>query len=250
MMAGLAVLLRKEMRSAWKTNRVIIVLAVFLVMGLGTPLLLRYMDALLPGGESGIIIPEFTAADAAQGYLDTVGEIGLIVAVLVGMGAVARERESGTAAMTLSKPVGSGAFILAKLVALGLVLGAGIVVGAVGCYLYTGVLFGGLDGWGFFLASLVVALYLLFCLAVTVMYSCMFRSQVAAGGLALLTLVVLAATSGLPVMKHYSPGALASWSERLVTGSGTDPWGALAVGVGLVLATTAAGWQAFKRKEL
>jgi hypothetical protein len=96
----------------------------------------------------------------------------------------------------------------------------------------------------------VAALYLVFCLAVTLMYSCLFKSQVAAGGLALLTLVVLAATAGLPGMKEYSPGALASWSERLVTGGGLDPWGALAVGVGLVLATTIAGWQAFKRMEL
>jgi len=249
-MAGLAMLFRKEMRSNWKTHRVLIVLAVFLVLGLGTPLLLKYMDSLLPGGDSGIILPDFTATDAVQGYLDSVGEIGLVVAVLVAMGTVARERESGTASMILSKPVGSGAFIIGKLAALALVLGTGIAVGAVGCYLYTGVLFGGLDGWGFFLATLVVALYLLFCLSVTVMYSCMFRSQVAAGGLAVLTLVVLAATSGLPVMKQYSPGALASWSERLVTGVGPDPWGALGVTFGLVLATTLAGWQAFKRKEL
>jgi ABC-2 type transport system permease protein len=249
-MAGFAMLFRKEIRSAWKTHRVLIVLAVFLVLGLGTPLLLKYMDALLPGGDSGIILPDFTAADAVQGYLNSVGQIGLIVAILVAMGAVARERESGTAAMTLSKPVGSGAFIVSKLAALVLVLGAGIVVGAVGCYLYTGVLFGHLDGGRFLLATLVAALYLVFCLAVTLMYSCLFKSQVAAGGLALLTLVVLAATAGLPGMKEYSPGALASWSERLVTGGGLDPWGALAVGVGLVLATTIAGWQAFKRMEL
>jgi len=249
-MAGFAVLFRKELRSSWRTYRVLIVFAVFLLLGMGTPLLLKYIGALLPGEEAGLVIPDFTAADVAAEYLDSLAQMGLIVAILVAMGAVAKERESGTAAMTLSKPVGSGAFIAAKLAALALVVGAGVGVGALACYLYTVILFDDLDGWRFFVATIVAALYLLVALGATVMYSCLFKSQLAAGGLALLTLILLTATSALPGMREYSPGALLSWAGRIVAGTGPDAWGAVAVGFALVLATTLVGWQVFRRKEL
>ena len=62
-------------------------------------------------------------------YLDTVGQIGLIAVILVAMGAVAKEREMGTAAMTLSKPVGCAAFITSKFAVLALTFGIGIAVG-------------------------------------------------------------------------------------------------------------------------
>jgi ABC-2 type transport system permease protein len=249
-MAGFPVLLRKEIRGTWRTHRVLIVLAVFLLLGLGTPLLLNYIEAFLPGEESGVVMPEFTATDVAAEYLESMGQIGLIVVILVAMGAVAKERESGTAAMTLSKPVGTGSFIGAKLMALVLVLAVGFAAGALGCYLYTVILFGDLDAWRFFLAALVAALYLLVCLAATLMYSSLFRSQLAAGGLALLTMILLTATSGLPVMEDYGPGTLLSWSGRILAGTGPDVWGAVAAGLGLVVATTLLGWQTFKRKEL
>ena len=82
------------------------------------------------------------------------------------------------------------------------------------------------------------------------MYSSFFKSQLASGGLALVTLIVLGATSSLPVMKDYSPGALLSWSQRVVSGSGPDSWGVLLVSMGVVVLTTVIGWQVFKRKEL
>jgi len=168
----------------------------------------------------------------------------------VAMGSVATERESGTAAMTLSKPVGCGSFILAKLAALAVTFGVAIAVGAVGCYLYTVVLFGNPGGFDFFIATLIGALYLLFCLAVTVMYSGFVKSPIAAGGLSLVTLAAIAGTAGLPVMKDYSPGALLSWAEDVASAGGPNSWWVLIVSVVLIILTTVIGWQVFKRKEL
>ena len=249
-MASFLVLFRKELRGQLRTYRLLIVVVVFLVFGLGTPLLLKYLHVLIPADEAIIMPPEFTATDAVKGYLDTLNQVGLIAAILLAMGTVARERESGTAALTLSKPVGSGSFIVAKLAVLALVFGIGIAVGAIGCYIYTVILFENPGGLNFVLANLVGWLYLLFCLAVTVMYSSFFKSQLAAGGLALVTLVALAGTAGLPVMEDYSPGALVGWAQGIATGSGANVWGALAVSLALIALTTIMGWQVFKKKEL
>lgn len=249
-MYSFVVLFNKEMKSNWRTYRFLIAFAVFLVIGLGTPLLLRYLHIFLPGDESGIVLPEFTAADAAAGYFDSVGQMGLLLAILLSMGSVASERGSGTAAMTLCKPVGCGSFISAKLAALVLVFTLGIILGALCCYFYTVILFDNLSVSNFIAATFLSGLYLIMCIAVTVMFSCFFRSQLAAGGLALLTLIVLTVTSGLPVMKDYGPGALLSWSKDVVSGSAAESWGALAVSVGIIILTTIIGWQVFKRKEL
>lgn len=248
-MGSFAALFNKEFRGQLRTYRLLIIVAVFLIFGLGTPLLLKYLHVLIPA-EEATILPEFTAVDAVKGYLDTLGQVGLIAAILMAMGMVSRERETGSAATTLSKPVGCGNFLLAKLVALALTFGLGIAVGAVGCYFYTVVLFGNPGGLNFLLACLVGGLYLLFCLAVTLMYSAFFKSQLAAGGLALVTLVAITGTARLSVMEDYSPGALPAWSQRIASGSGEYLWGMLVVSLVMIVVTTVIGWQVFKRKEL
>jgi len=244
------VLFKKEFKGQLKTYRFLIVVALFFVFGLGTPLLLKYLHVLIPAQDSVIGIPEFTAADAVQSFISSLGQLGLVAAVLVAMGSVAGERESGTAAMTLSKPVGSGSFILAKLAALSATFGAAIIVGAAGCYLYTVVLFGNPGGFNFLAACLLGALYLLFCLAVTVMYSAFVRSSIAAGGLSFVTLVAIAGTAGLPGIKYYSPGALVSWAEDIAMSGGPNSWWVLAVSIALIILVIVTGWRVFKAKEL
>ena len=117
------------------------------------------------------------------------------------------------------------------------------------------ILFGNLGVLNFFVANLVAGLYLLVCLAVIVMYSSFFKSQLAAGGMAMVSLIGLAATSGLPVLKDYSPSALLAWAQRIASGSGPSTWGALIAAThsrhssGNPMYTHRA-WQVFKRKEL
>jgi ABC-2 type transport system permease protein len=250
-MAGFAVLLRKELKQQLRTHRLLIVAAVFLFFGLGTPLLLHYLPRLVPAEDMfNMTIPEFTSVDAVQEYLSNFGQMGLLAAILVTMGMVARERESGTAAMILSKPVGRGAFVTAKLAALTLVFTVGIALGGLGCYAYTLIIFGNPGGSNFLVANVVAGLYLLVCLAVTLMFSSFFRSQLAAGGLALVLLIIVALTAGLPVMKDYSPGALLKWANDIAAGSGTSAWGALVVSLLVIVLTLIIGWRVFRGKEL
>lgn len=249
-MSTMLTLLGKEFKAQWRTYRLLIVAAVFFIFGLGTPLLLKYLHALVPADAITGALPQFTAADSARGYVDTFGQIGLLAAILVAMGSVAAERESGTAAMILAKPVGAGQFITSKLVAVAVTFGLGVAIGAIGCYFYTLVLFGSPGGFNFLVANLIGWLYLVWCLSVTVMYSCFFRSQLAAGGLALVTLAAVAGTAGLPVVKDYSPGALSALSRAWASGDETIVWGALAVTLALIPLTMYVGWQVLKRKEL
>src|SRR3989304_3459320 len=102
------VLFRKEIREYLKTYKLLIVGAVFLLFGLSTPLIFKFLPEILrlSGEELPIALPAFTAADALKSYVSNLGQVGLLVAVLVAMGVIAQERERGTAVMTLCKPAG------------------------------------------------------------------------------------------------------------------------------------------------
>jgi ABC-2 type transport system permease protein len=168
----------------------------------------------------------------------------------VAMGSIALERERRTAVMTLCKPAGFGAFVTAKLAALALTFGLGLVLGAAGCYLYTVVLLGSLSAYSFVLVNLLAGLYLLVCLSVTLMYSALFRNQLAVGGLALATMIVLALFSNIPQVGHYMPSSLMSWATGLAAGTGSSSWPALVVSIGIVIAAVLIGWQVLKKREL
>ena len=248
-MTSFSVLLKKELRDHLKTYKLLIIVAVFLLLGFGTPLLLHYLPSLLDG-DTPIPIPDFTAADVVSEYFGTITQIGILVVILVSMGAVARERERGTAVMTLSKPVGRGIFIASKLAALSVTFGLGLAGGAVACYLYANILFGELNGLSFIAASLLVGLFFLVCLSVTLLCSTLFKSQLAAGGLALAIIVGLWAFSFVPQLELYAPMGVISWGQRIIAGSGPSAWWAVSISLGLVALSAVLAWQTLVRKEL
>jgi ABC-2 type transport system permease protein len=247
------VLLRKEIIESFKTFKLLIVVAVLLLLGLGTPLLLKFLPE-ISGDQVPISIPEFGAFDAIQSWLSTLSQIGLLIMVLIAMGAIAQERERRTAVMTLSKSAGFGAFITAKLAALILILGIGLFLGAAGCYLYTVVLLGNFSAADFLFINLLAGFYLVVCLSVTVMYSAFFRNQLAAGGLAFITLIGLVLISNIPVIGDYTPSSLMNWAAQISKGTEGNPWPSLvvslAVSCAIIVAAVVIGWQVLKRLEL
>jgi ABC-2 type transport system permease protein len=250
------ILFRKELIEQIKSFKLLIVGAVLLIFGLSTPLLIKFLPEILKmsGEQIPMQLPNFMAKDAIQSYIGNLSQIGLLVAVLIAMGSIAQERERRTVIMTLSKPAGFGAFVLAKLVALAVTFGVGLLLGAFGCYVYTVVLLGEFSLPDFVLINLLAGFYLLVCLAVTVMYSAIFRSQLAAAGLAFITLIGLALVSNLPIIGDYVPSSLMAQATNIAMGTdgsiGTSLIGSLIVCGAILVATMIVAWQVLRRKEL
>jgi ABC-2 type transport system permease protein len=253
-MSGFWVLLRKEFREQFKTSKVAIVAAVFLFFGLGTPLLTKYTPELIKAvGTGGITIemPAPTSGDSLTEYSSTMSQFGVLMAVLLAMGAIAKEVETGTAAMVFSKPVGRLAFILAKLKAEGFTFLVALILGGLACWGYTVILFGDANTLGFLYQNLLLGLFFALCLGVTLFFSSLMKSQIAAGGLALALIIFLSAISGLPWVGRYLPGALINWGNRLVLKiPGASEWGAVAVTALLVGLSVYFTWLSLRRKEL
>jgi ABC-2 type transport system permease protein len=253
-MNGLLPWLRKELLEQWRTKRLLIGGIVLLVFGMASPLLAKLTPELMrmvPGGENFLqLIPTPTVNDAIAQYIKNVQQFGLILALLFSMGAVAHEKEKGTAALMLVKPLGRGAFLLGKFIAINLSLLAGLAAAALGGYCYTVFVFEAPAVGGWLGMNLMLWLFLTFIVALTLLCSTLLRSQSAAAGLAAGGLILVTAVGAIPAVGQYLPGELVNWGSALALGSPYSAWGALGVTIALMVSSLLAAWLILRKQEL
>lgn len=254
-MNGFGPLLRKELLEQWRTRRLLVVAVVFVALGIGSPFLARYTPELiqaLGGVPFEIEFPEPTTRDAVDQFLKNLGQVGILSAILLAMGSVATEKERGTAALLLSKPASRAAYLAAKLVAMTVTLTLGLVLASAIAYVYTALLFDtpGISGWAGMTALLLVSM--LAYLALTFVGSALTRSAVAAAGIGIAGMIVLAIVAALPNLAPYLPAGISGAPARALA-TGTDPGpliGPIAANVGLVAGLAVLAWLVFRNQEL
>lgn len=248
-------LLAKELRESWKTSRLLIVGLLFLVFGLMSPLLAKYTPDLLKalGTQSGgvqISIPPPTVQDTVAQFLKNVGGNGILVALILGVGLVVREKERGTAAFVLTKPVTCGTFLAAKFARLAIELTVGVVLAAIADAYYTALLFRPLDLPGFIACCALLLLGLLSIGGVAFLGSTLMPSTVAAIGFAVGAWVVLAVLSALPHIGPYIPGVPDAPALAVALGHASAELGPALIGnVGGILVAALASWAIFRQQE-
>jgi ABC-2 type transport system permease protein len=246
--------LRKEWLEQWRNYRFLVLAVVLTLFGLLAPFTARYgpeMMKLLPNGEAiAKLIPTPTVRDAVGQYLKNVGQFGVILGLLLTMGTVAQEKDKGTAAMMLVKPLPRRSFILAKFAASTLLFAAGIGLSGLAAWYYTWLLFGPLDPIRWIALNGLVLVFVLVQVAVTLFFSVVAKSQAAAGGLAFGVLMLLAIVSSIPVVGTYLPAQLLGWGAALATGGSTSAWSALAVSGVIGAASLLGAVLLFERQEV
>ena len=245
---------RKEILEQVRTNRLLILGAVLLAFGLMSPLLAKYMPELfqlIPGGEafSGMI-PTPTIADAVGQYVKNVNQFGVLLALLLTMGMVALEKERGTAAMMLVKPVSRPGFILSKFIAISLAFLAGLILAGAGSYYYTAILFQAPNFAAWMGLTLLIWVELEVYVALTLLFSTLFRSQAAAAGMGFAVIIVFSIFGAIPGLAKYLPAQLLQWGAGLVLGQAETALAALFVSLGLVVGSLLIAWIAFERQEI
>ena len=195
-------------------------------------------------------------SNLAEGLLYAFGltltGVGTFIAIIIAMGAIAGERASGTAAMTLSKPVTRLAFVAVKFIGLVLSIYIAIAVASGIMFLATVILIDTWSAWRFFVFMAIVGVYLVFNASVAFFWSGMFSRQLLAGGLAVLIFFILTPLAGIPKTEGYWPIDLIEFAgnvadEESVVG---DTWKSLAVSLGAIAVLASGSWLVFRRKEL
>ena len=255
-MSGFSIFLRKELREAVRSNRLLVVAALFLVLGIVSPLTAKYMPQLLQAlgtGQTGVTItfPTPTVSDAIAQYLKNVAGTGIFIALLLPMGMVAREKERGTAAFVLTKPLSREAFLAAKLVALVTLLGVGVLLAAIATYIYTAILFQPPALGGFLGCTALVLLSLVVYGLITFLGSTLASSQLPAVGIGLAAWVLLSLVGINATAARLTPAGLMDPASALARGATPDHL-LLSVSANLVLCAVAVAlaWLAFRRQEL
>ncbi len=259
-MSGFRVLLLKELREQLRTYRLPVVAIVFLLLGITSPVLARYIKELLDAlgtqttGSIQIVVPDPTAADAVNQLLKNLGQFGVLVAILLAMGTVAAEKERGTAAFILTKPASRLAFLLAKFFAIGVTLAVAAALGCAVGGLYTVLLFPGanvpLFGW----VAMAVLLWLsLFAFAaLTFLGSTITNSAAGGAGFGFLALLVTGIVGALPTIGGYMPTSLLNPAGNLALGAPSGISLAVPVIVAVVFVALPFGLAllSFRRQEL
>ena len=226
----------------------------FLLVGLSSPLLARFTPEILEavgGDQFQIVLPTPTAADAYDPLAKHLGQIGILIAVLLAMGAVATEKERGTAALLLTKPVSRGAFLAATLAAIAITLGVASAVAFAGGWFYTFVLFEPLPIAGFVAAAALQWLSLVAFAAITFVGSTLTRSALAAAGLGIAAFIVVGILGIVPAIAPYLPTGLGGPARALALGqSGTDVFAPTVAAIVLIAALFWIAWLSFRRQEL
>lgn len=246
--------LRKELREQWRTRKLLIVVAVLLIFGLMSPVFAKITPDLLKSlGESQasgvqIILPEPSARDATDQFVKNTTQFGLLLAVLVGFGAIVGERERGQLALIFPHPLPRRTFVLAKFAALAILFGLALLLGAIADYIYTVILFDAPDLGDFVAMVTLLYVWLLCLVALTLLASALGRSMTTAGAIAF-GLVLLLSLAGM--FTRLAPGALTEWGRLLANGMDAPArWGALAVTLAIAGLAVAASALILERQEI
>jgi ABC-2 type transport system permease protein len=254
------ILLRKELLESLRTFRLPIVAGLFLFTGLSSPVLARYLPEIieLAGGDQlGVIdIPTPTPADAVNQLVKNLAQFGALAAILLAMGLVAAERDRGTAAFILTKPVSRPTFLGAKVAGLTLVLLASTVVAVVAGWIYTAILFEPLPVVGWIWLTILVTLWLLGFGSITFLGSVVTGSTLAAGGIGFVALLVIGIVSAIPGLETFTPGGLLGPATELAANTvtvaqlGTDLSTPIFSTIVLIVVAIALSVWSFGRQEL
>jgi ABC-2 type transport system permease protein len=247
--------LRKELLYQWRTHRVLIVCAVLMAFGIMSPLLTKFTPQLLSSFEGAEmfadLIPEMTMKDSMNQHIETITQFGFILVILLGMGAVAGEKERGTAAMILSKPLSRATFLTSKYTAQSLLyILAFSLTTAVGYY-YTSTLFESLDFRIFLHLNMLLLVWILVFASVTLLGSSLGSSIGAAAGFSLAGSILLLLISNIPRIGALLPGGLLSWAGQISSQTeSAGNWGAVTMSVVIILICLIAALGVFERQEL
>lgn len=255
-MTGYRELLEKEVIEAWRTHRIVLVGALYIVLGIASPVVIRYLPEL-----QGLFGPvneelgfgELGLPDAIDLLVRNVVQFGSIAAVLLAMGSIAGERERSTLGLVLARPVERTALLAAKFASLVMILGLATFAGVLAFYLYATLLFGATDPIAWAQSALFLLLAVLVPAAITFLGSVLAGSAMGAAAIGIAGLVLLSLGSALPTANPFFTTGLAELARAMpIEGIGPDldPARTVAVSIAIVVVSLALAWWRFRRLDV
>ncbi len=140
-------LMKKEMLQFWRNKQIIWVPLVMAILAVMDPITYYFLPEILElsGGlpEGAVFeIPELTANDSFLLGVESLNFMGVMLLLLISMGAIAAERKSGVAEMMYTKPIHPFSYMMSKWLALLIVAAVALFTALAFNWYYTNVLYG------------------------------------------------------------------------------------------------------------
>ena len=132
---------KKELTESWRTYRLAVLAAVFLLLGLMSPFIAKVMPEMLSGMDLGggmtITVPEPTAMDSWIQFFSNVGQIGMLALIITFSGITANELSRGTLVNLLTKGMKRHTVVFSKFLTASVLWTGCYLLCLVVCFAYT-----------------------------------------------------------------------------------------------------------------
>jgi len=246
---------RKELSEVLHTWRLWVLPGLLVFAGITSPV----MAALLPrlakyaAGESPgtvITIADPTATDAYLQFVGNLQQLGSLAIVIIGAGLIAAEVRSGTAALTLAKPLSRTGYVLTKAGMLAGLTVAATAIGAIVCIAVTAAVFGPGDVGGMLAATACWLLLAMLLVAVATLLSAAVRSQMAAAVAGVGVVIAVGVLGQIGLIRDFTPAGLSSAGSSILTGEPAALAVPIVSTVALVAVLLLAAVAVFRRREI
>ena len=255
-MKGYRELLEKEVVELWRTYRLGLFCALLIVLGILSVVLTKYLpeiERLLSPPNDELGLDETGVPDVVDFLVSNLIQFGGLAAILLAMGSVAGERERGTAALVLARPVARAAYLFSKLAAIAMTIGLGTGVAVLGAWLYTALLFELQPPLPWVQLALVVWLAVMVPASITFLGSTLSRSALGAAAVGLGAVVVLSLLSASPTPSPWLPTQLAAVARSTALEEFDPelfPAQTVAAASALIVGSFLVAWLRFRRQDL
>jgi ABC-2 type transport system permease protein len=254
-MKGYAAFVRKEFLEQRRTYKLLIMLAVFTIFGMMSPLLAKLLpDILKSVSVQGmtINIPAPTYMDAYVQFFKNNTQMGVIVLLLVFSGSMSHELTKGTLTGVLAKGLSRASVVLSKFTASLALWTISLSLSATVNYGYTVYLFGSHLAANLILSLLCLWLFGAFLIAISVLTGTLFKGGYSGLLATAAVLGILLLLTILPGSSNWNPVTLVSVNTGLLDGS-VPAGGVMAsfwITLGAVALCLAGSALAFRKKQL
>jgi ABC-2 type transport system permease protein len=244
---------RLELLRLWRTQRIIALGAIFLILGFGIPILTYYLPEIVKNsaGDVEITVPKQTAADSMAGFASNVAQLGTLIVVVVAAATLAIDARPNLSVFYRTRIHRPALLILPRYVVIAAATSATLAIGTLGAWYETTILLGTVPVGDLAVGLVLEALWFCFVISVVAAFTGVFRGVLGVVGCSIALLLALALLgSVLPSVASWLPTRLSSGSAaRIIHPPAENLWQPVVIAsVGTIVALGLAVYGLSKRE--
>jgi ABC-2 type transport system permease protein len=244
---------RLELIRAWRTRRLIVLLAAFVIVGLGDPVLTYFLrDLVSRGPRDGVhvILPRPTALDGITGVAGSLAELGTLVVAIVAAASLVFDGRPALAAFYRTRLLRPVRLVLPRYLVVTAAALVALAAGTLAAWYETAVLFGAVPAVALAAGFALEALWFCFVTSLVLAFASVVRGAGAAVGSAIAVLLALALLGSVSVISSWLPTRLSDSLPDLISPDAAgDIWHAVIVAAAAaVVLVVVAVWRLGRRE--